>query len=292
MATAQLALCYRDCRAAALLRKNDLSSNMRQPRTSNPVACKRMQLHRPPVYCRSAGASESTRVLHLPHITYSSDWTSIDISELEQLLESGKQHTSYATGDASSAHSSLPAAESAAAESHGRRLKLAKMLSNSMLVIAASVRSSSMPNFQEPEDSVSQDNAGEDWRWLAEQRRRRRRKVLVGCICVGGDKTLVSTLYNVVVHPDLRGRGLGGKMIRRACHSVFGLGIGEVAVMAPKLGQNLFQACSFGPDEVCKSMLMLYKGDEEGVHSLGDPASHLKPTLHDKLLRSLQSKKV
>ena len=37
------------------------------------------------------------------------------------------------------------------------------------------------------------------------------------------------------------GRGLGGKLILRACRKVFALGIGDVAVMAPQQLQGLFQ---------------------------------------------------
>ena len=40
-----------------------------------------------------------------------------------------------------------------------------------------------------PPDSTDQG----DWKWVAEQRRRRRKKVLVGFVCVGGDRTLVSS---------------------------------------------------------------------------------------------------
>eukprot|EP00873_Tetraselmis_striata_P041776 jgi/Tetstr1/462040/TSEL_007111.t1 len=165
--------------------------------------------------------------------------------------------------------------------------KLAKALSSTMCFVGAFARADSLPGYQDaPEpEGMSEEQS---WEWAKQRRKRGRQKRLVGYARASGDSTLVSTLYDVAVHPDLHGLGLGKRLIRRVCQSVFGLSIGDVAVMAPEHLEGFFEECSFGPDQVCESYLMAYPMDP-GTEQL-DPASHLRrdslTTLMQRRLRS------
>ncbi len=64
--------------------------------------------------------------------------------------------------------------------------------------------------------------AGQDsWEWVRERRRARSwRRKLVGLARLSGDHTLVTVLNDVVVLPELQGRGLGRTLLRRLINVV------------------------------------------------------------------------
>jgi len=243
-----------------------------------------------------AGGEQQQRPVlrRIPRITYSSDWRTVDLDDLEQLLDAVQPARSAQsprdTGKLGALFQQqfgiLPADE-AALDREGRRQKLAKALSSTMCFVGAFARADSLPGYQDaPEpEGMSEEQS---WEWAKQRRKRGRQKRLVGYARASGDSTLVSTLYDVAVHPDLHGLGLGKRLIRRVCQSVFGLSIGDVAVMAPEHLEGFFEECSFGPDQVCESYLMAYPMDP-GTEQL-DPASHLRrdslTTLMQRRLRS------
>jgi len=225
----------------------------------------------------------------IPRITYSSDWKAVNVLELERLLEAA-QPTRRSAKDSNAARPGLsfqrqfgllPGCDRGDPEE--RRQKLARMLTHSMCFVGAYARADSMPGFvHEPEP---EGEGEENWAWVVERRRRGRAKQLVGFARASGDCELVSTLYDVVVHPDLQGLGMGKRLIRRICQSVFSLSIGDVAVMAPEHLYPFFEACSFGPDQVCDSSLMAYLADPQQDEP--DPSAHLK---HESLTALMRAK--
>ena len=62
--------------------------------------------------------------------------------------------------------------------------------------------------------------AAVDWSWVAERRRRKKRKVLAGFARVSGDCALTATIHDLVVLPELQGLGLGRRLLAKATTQV------------------------------------------------------------------------
>lgn len=93
-------------------------------------------------------------------------------------------------------------------------------------------------------------------------RPRRTRRVLVGFARAVGDATLVATVHDVAVLPELQGLGLGRQLLDRLTRQLDMLGIIDVGLLAPDSCRGFFSACSFGRDTENSTVMTL---SAEGV---------------------------
>ena len=76
-----------------------------------------------------------------------------------------------------------------------------------------------------------------------------RRRVLVGFARAVGDGSLIATVHDVAVAPELQGRGLGAQLLERLTSQLYQIGIVDVGLLAPAgAATAFFQACNFGDD--------------------------------------------
>lgn len=62
--------------------------------------------------------------------------------------------------------------------------------------------------------------AGMDWSWVLQRRRRQRRKVLAGFVRATGDVTLTASIWDLAIHPELQGLGLGRRLLAKISNQV------------------------------------------------------------------------
>jgi len=118
---------------------------------------------------------------------------------------------------------------------------------------------------------------------------------LVGFAAAASDKALVGTVHSVVVAEDVRGRGVGRRLVAQATVELAREGISDVGLMAVPGSTGFFEACDFGPDET-GAVLMAFDpfspalpqasgsgGQAAGEHL--DPMRHLRVEVLERLLR-------
>ena len=59
-----------------------------------------------------------------------------------------------------------------------------------------------------------------DWSWVLQRRRRQRRKVLAGFARATGDVTLTASIWDLAIHPELQGLGLGRRLLAKISNQV------------------------------------------------------------------------
>ena len=59
-----------------------------------------------------------------------------------------------------------------------------------------------------------------DWSWVLQRRRRQRRKVLAGFARATGDLTLTASIWDLAIHPELQGLGLGRRLLAKISNQV------------------------------------------------------------------------
>ncbi len=59
-----------------------------------------------------------------------------------------------------------------------------------------------------------------DWSWVLQRRRRQRRKVLAGFVRATGDVTLTASIWDLAIHPELQGLGLGRRLLAKISNQV------------------------------------------------------------------------
>ncbi|GBF94491.1 hypothetical protein Rsub_07025 [Raphidocelis subcapitata] len=91
----------------------------------------------------------------------------------------------------------------------------------------------------------------------------RRQPRLVGFARAAGDYSLVATVLEVAVHPDLRGMGIGAKLLKRIVNQVCASDVGDIGLVAPSELRPFFQGCSFDLDREA-SVPMVLRGLEGG----------------------------
>ncbi|KAK3263487.1 hypothetical protein CYMTET_27709 [Cymbomonas tetramitiformis] len=112
------------------------------------------------------------------------------------------------------------------------------------------------------------------WSWpLAKARRRR----LVGSARAITDGELVAIVNDVRVAEDLRGLGVGQKLMRRLTNEIMKKGIYDIGLVAPDQFVPFFRECRFGPDhEDAVTMQLTAEGAREMEARRADVSYHLK----------------
>eukprot|EP00882_Tetradesmus_deserticola_P028095 GHRQ01031279.1.p1 GENE.GHRQ01031279.1~~GHRQ01031279.1.p1 ORF type:complete len:212 (+),score=72.85 GHRQ01031279.1:202-837(+) len=107
--------------------------------------------------------------------------------------------------------------------------------------------SSSVTSSSSSASSASPGEGGVAPRWARWQWGRPRR--LVGFVRVAGDASLVATIHDLLIHPDMQGYGLGGGLLQRCVNQVSRQGVSDVGLVAPSHLQAFFRSCSFELDK-------------------------------------------
>jgi GNAT superfamily N-acetyltransferase len=170
--------------------------------------------------CRSDLRPPNWRPVHAARprapITYTPDPGSIDVAELADLV---CLCATFAPGTALDADPD----GAAAASSPRLRRRLAVALRNSIECVAAYAPESALPAHRHlharglgPPPPAA---GGAAWQSLLPWQQR---KVLVGFARAVGDGALVSTVHDVAVMPELRGKGVGAGLMQRLTRQVRG----------------------------------------------------------------------
>ncbi|WIA37934.1 hypothetical protein OEZ86_001311 [Tetradesmus obliquus] len=222
----------------------------------------------PPVRgCLQAAAVRTTKQaskqILLPNVTYSVHKSEIDVAELRLLYRR-----------VCAAHGMQGSPIKQQFFQHWQQLsdaeaehKLQLLLDKSVAVVAAFSREPNLydeqlGNFQSsqpssPHSSSSSDsssNSSTSWPgdaggaplWARWQWGRPRR--LVGFVRAAGDASLVATIHDLLIHPNMQGYGLGAGLLQRCVNQVSRQGVFDVGLVAPSHLQAFFRSCSFELD--------------------------------------------
>jgi len=114
----------------------------------------------------------------------------------------------------------------------------------------------------------------------------RRRARLVGFARAAGDYSLVATVHDVAIHPDLRGLGVGARLMKKIVTQVNQAEVGDVGLVAPSEVRPFFRGCSFDLDREESVPMVL------GGLSGGGTAEVRRVAANEDLRRLLQQKDV
>ncbi|MEW5301016.1 MAG: hypothetical protein WDW36_003900 [Sanguina aurantia] len=220
----------------------------------------------------------------LPTTLHSITKRDIHGDELAQLLHASRAPFMDEGGADSPRHHHYSYWTTTPGSTHGQTLDTA--VTHSIAVVAA---------FMAAQDDESQDGAAESlaasqesrprgsggmfgdgneaWRWRSQNtddRRPRKRRRLIGFARAIGDVSLVATIYDLAVHPDLQGFGIGHRLVRSLVQQLYSKGIYDIGLVSSLGNASFFQGCSFEDDRqqsVCMTFtgLLPAQGWKDGV---------------------------
>lgn len=103
----------------------------------------------------------------------------------------------------------------------------------------------------------------------------RRPQQLVGFARAAGDYSLVATVHDLAIHPDLRGFGIGARLIKKVVTQVCAADVNDVGLVAPSELQPFFRGCSFELDRE-DSVPMVLRGLNRGGPAEADKVARNK----------------
>eukprot|EP00775_Hariotina_reticulata_P009872 gene9872-10030_t len=115
------------------------------------------------------------------------------------------------------------------------------------------------------------------WAW-------RQPRQLVGFVRAAGDLSLVATIHDCIIHPDVQGLGLGSVLIKRCVNQVASEGVYDVGLVTPNHLQPFFNSCSFELDHEESVPMALQQGWDKDVQQINASLQE-NQALH-KLLRT------
>ncbi|KAL3653376.1 hypothetical protein CASFOL_003057 [Castilleja foliolosa] len=133
-------------------------------------------------------------------------------------------------------------------------LKIRTALSHSSVVVSAFTK----PEFLTARSSNSTDFVGIGGDWI--------RKVapvtpengrLIGFGRAVSDLALTASIYDVMVHPDLQGRGIGRMIVKRIVRMLINRDIYDIAALCASNERLFLKSCGFG-DDIMGSTTMMY----------------------------------
>ncbi|GFP89394.1 uncharacterized n-acetyltransferase ycf52 [Phtheirospermum japonicum] len=148
----------------------------------------------------------------------------------------------------------FPTVDSAGRVDPVDEIKLRTALSHSSIVISAFTK----PEFPTARSSNSAHFIGIGGDWI--------RKVapvtpengrLIGFGRAVSDLGLTASIYDVMVHPDLQGRGIGRMIVKRIVRMLTNRDIYDIAALCATNERLFFRSCGFG-DDIMGSTTMMY----------------------------------
>lgn len=79
---------------------------------------------------------------------------------------------------------------------------------------------------------------------------------LVGFGRAVSDLELTATIYDVMVTPSLRGRGIGRRIVQRIVRMLTNQGVNDISALCSDKDRLFFRACGFGDDILCSTTMM------------------------------------
>ncbi|MEW5318171.1 MAG: hypothetical protein WDW38_009415 [Sanguina aurantia] len=212
----------------------------------------------------------------------------IDGDELAQLLHASRAPFMDEGGADSPRHHHYSYWTATPGSTHGQKLDTA--VTHSIAVVAAFVTAAQddesqtdgtagdwlLAASQESRPSGSGGMFGdgnEAWRWGSQNtddKRPRKKRRLIGFARAIGDVALVATIYDLAVHPDLQGFGIGHRLVRSLVQQLYSKGIYDIGLVSSLGNASFFQGCSFEDDRqqsVCMTFtgLLPAQGWKDGV---------------------------
>ncbi|XP_073146482.1 GCN5-related N-acetyltransferase 3, chloroplastic isoform X2 [Henckelia pumila] len=133
-------------------------------------------------------------------------------------------------------------------------VKLRTAVSHSSVVVSAFTKPEFLTQGSSSGEVVSKFNGiGGDWiRKVTPENGR-----LIGFGRAVSDCGLTASIYDVMVHPALQGRGIGRMMVQRILRMLTSMGVYDIAALCSDKERLFFGACGFG-DDTLKSTTMMY----------------------------------
>lgn len=195
----------------------------------------------------------------LPRVQFSNNPKEIELEELLQLLNSAKLNYGHAS------------------DKDGVLQKLQLAIDHSISIVIAYVAAEKLPSYSEPEQE-NKNGSQVDWSWVAERRRRKKRKVLAGFARVSGDCALTATIHDLVVLPELQGLGLGRRLLAKATTQVRNkYGTTDIGLAADTASYGFFRQCGFDLDREESTFMLLQS--PEGCKTNSCAAVKSRPSL-------------
>ncbi|KAG2491667.1 hypothetical protein HYH03_010036 [Edaphochlamys debaryana] len=95
------------------------------------------------------------------------------------------------------------------------------------------------------------------------------RKSLVGFARATGDNSLVATIYDVAVHPSVRGLGIGKRMVKMLVQQVQSKGVYDIGVVTPTASERFWSRCLFEEDREGSTFMTFVGGSGRGMDVAG-----------------------
>ncbi|GIL61426.1 hypothetical protein Vafri_15875 [Volvox africanus] len=89
------------------------------------------------------------------------------------------------------------------------------------------------------------------------------RKHLVGFARATGDNSLVATIYDVAVHPAVRGQGIGSRLVKLLVQQIQARTVYDIGVVTPAEAFSFWERCAFDDDRE-GSTFMTFVGRQVG----------------------------
>ncbi|XP_073035904.1 GCN5-related N-acetyltransferase 3, chloroplastic [Primulina eburnea] len=136
-------------------------------------------------------------------------------------------------------------------------VKLCTAVSHSSVVVSAFTKPEFFTPGSSSGDVVSKFNGiGGDWiRKMTPVTPENGR--LIGFGRAVSDCGLTASIYDVMVHPALQGRGIGRMIVQRIIRKLTSIGVYDIAALCSDKERLFFGACGFG-DDTLKSKTMMY----------------------------------
>ncbi|GLI63786.1 hypothetical protein VaNZ11_006867 [Volvox africanus] len=82
------------------------------------------------------------------------------------------------------------------------------------------------------------------------------KKHLVGFARATGDNSLVATIYDVAVHPAVRGQGIGSRLVKLLVQQIQARAVYDIGVVTPAKAFRFWERCAFDDDREGSTFMM------------------------------------
>ncbi|GLC72548.1 hypothetical protein PLESTF_001263600 [Pleodorina starrii] len=117
------------------------------------------------------------------------------------------------------------------------------------------------------------------WQWpgaSSSSSSRAPRRSLIGFARAAGDNSLVATIYDVAVHPAVRGQGIGRRLVKLLVQQVQSRSVYDIGAVTPAATVGFWERCSFDDDREGSTFMTFMghrpAGRPSGLHLAGGEA--------------------
>ncbi|KAG1668824.1 hypothetical protein FOA52_004918 [Chlamydomonas sp. UWO 241] len=256
---------------------NGVSSSMCHRGLGRGVTCTAL-----PSHTHGESTSQPARLKSSPRVSYSIRRGDVKAQEAAELLWTSWTHVDPPGSSVSPATNQF--AYWQAPPSEGDVEKMSRALDGSLAVVAAFAHVDlSRTTGQQGGDlaaGVAQQPITGPWPLQQDA------KTLVGLGRATGDAALTAQLYDLAVHPSVRGFGVGRQVVRLLVRQLQSRGIYDVGTVCPAEAESFFRLCRFADDPE-QSTFMAYPRGGAAATGAGSDAAGQRTAAQESPTRSL-----